>query len=60
MIKRLNDWWKRFGLGEILGMDLYGEKAAFGFFHDFTGLFVFALAFTGLLGVSKILEPKAK
>ena len=40
--------------------DLYGEKAAFGFFHDFTGLFVFALAFTGLLGVSKILEPKAK
>lgn len=36
--------------------DLYGEKVAFGFFHDFSGFFVFALAFSGLLGVSKILE----
>ncbi len=40
--------------------DLYGEKVAFGFFHDFTGLFVFALAFSGLLGVSKLVEAKTK
>lgn len=38
--------------------DLYGEKVAFGFFHDFTGFFVFAFAFAGLLGVSRILEPQ--
>lgn len=37
--------------------DLYGEKVAMGFFHDFSGFFVFAFAFAGLLGVSKILEP---
>lgn len=37
--------------------DLYGEKVAMGFFHDFSGFLVFAFAFTGLLGVSKILEP---
>ena len=38
--------------------DLYGEKAAMGFFHDFSGFFVFALAFIGLLWVYKVLEPK--
>ncbi|MEK7137958.1 MAG: penicillin-binding transpeptidase domain-containing protein, partial [Patescibacteria group bacterium] len=25
-IKKLNEWWSRFGLGEVLGIDLYGEK----------------------------------
>lgn len=25
-IKKLNDWWSRFGLGQTLGIDLYGEK----------------------------------
>lgn len=38
--------------------DLYGEKVAMGFFHDFTGFFVFAIAFAGLFGVSKMLEPR--
>lgn len=38
--------------------DLYGEKAAMGFFHDFTGFFVFAIAFAGLFGVSRIVEPR--
>jgi exosortase len=38
--------------------DLYGEKIAMGVFHDFMGLFVFAFAFLGLFGVSKIMEPK--
>lgn len=38
--------------------DLYGEKVAMGFFHDFTGFLVFAIAFTGLYAVSNILEPK--
>ncbi len=36
--------------------DLYGEKIAMGFFHDFSGFLVFAFAFGGLLGVSRILE----
>lgn len=36
--------------------DLYGEKVAMGFFHDFTGFLVFAVAFTGLYGVSRALE----
>ncbi len=36
--------------------DLYGEKIAMGFFHDFTGFLVFAFAFAGLFGVSRILE----
>ncbi|MDD5136042.1 MAG: exosortase/archaeosortase family protein [Candidatus Omnitrophica bacterium] len=38
--------------------DLYGEKVAMGFFHDFTGFLVFAVAFSGLYGVSRLLEPK--
>lgn len=38
--------------------DLYGEKAAMGFFHDFSGFFVFAFAFAGLWIVGKFLEPK--
>ncbi|MFA5145940.1 MAG: exosortase/archaeosortase family protein [Candidatus Omnitrophota bacterium] len=36
--------------------DLYGKNVAMGFFHDFTGFFVFAFAFVGLLAVSKALE----
>jgi exosortase len=39
--------------------DLYGEKVAMGFIHDFTGFLVFAIAFTGLFGVSKVLEKRA-
>ncbi|MFA6320568.1 MAG: exosortase/archaeosortase family protein [Candidatus Omnitrophota bacterium] len=38
--------------------DLYGEKVAMGFFHDFTGFLVFAIAFAGLYTVSNLLEPK--
>ncbi|MFH0764082.1 MAG: exosortase/archaeosortase family protein [Candidatus Omnitrophota bacterium] len=38
--------------------DLYGERAAMGFFHDFTGFLVFAIAFVGLFGVSRIVEPR--
>ena len=38
--------------------DLYGEKIATGFFHDFTGFLVFAFAFSGLYGVSRLLEIK--
>ncbi|MCG2704874.1 MAG: exosortase/archaeosortase family protein [Candidatus Omnitrophica bacterium] len=38
--------------------DLYGEKAAFGFFHDFSGFLVFALAFAGMLWMYKILENR--
>lgn len=38
--------------------DLYGEKAAMGFFHDFTGFLVFAVAFSGLYGMSRLLEAK--
>jgi len=36
--------------------DLYGEKAASGFFHDFSGFLVFAFAFIGLFLVGKMLE----
>jgi len=36
--------------------DLYGEEVAMGFFHDFLGFFVFAFAFAGLWGVSRVLE----
>jgi exosortase len=38
--------------------DLYGEKIAMGFFHDFSGYLLFAFAFTGLWIVGRILEPK--
>ncbi len=38
--------------------DLYGEKIAMGFFHDFSGFLVFAFAFLGLLAVGRILERK--
>ncbi len=38
--------------------DLYGEKIAMGFFHDFSGFFVFAFAFAGLWIVGRVLEPK--
>jgi len=37
--------------------DLYGEKIAMGFFHDFTGFLVFVFAFVGLWAVVRILEP---
>ena len=36
--------------------DLYGEKIAMGGFHDFMGFLVFAVAFGGLFGVSRLLE----
>jgi len=36
--------------------DLYGEKVAMGFFHDFTGFAMFGFAFTGLYMVSKALD----
>jgi len=38
--------------------DLYGEEIAMGFFHDFSGFFVFAFAFAGLWVVGRALEPK--
>jgi len=38
--------------------DLYGEKIAMGFFHDFSGYFMFAFAFTGLWMVGRALEGK--
>jgi exosortase len=36
--------------------DLYGQEAASGFFHDFSGFLVFAFAFVGLFIVGRILE----
>ncbi|MFH1245356.1 MAG: exosortase/archaeosortase family protein [Candidatus Omnitrophota bacterium] len=36
--------------------DLYGQKAALGFFHDFSGFLVFVFAFLGLFYAGKILE----
>jgi len=36
--------------------DLYGEKVAMGWFHDFSGFLVFALAFILLLAVSNLLQ----
>ncbi len=36
--------------------DLYGEKVAMGFFHDFSGFMVFVLAFLGLFAVNQVLE----
>lgn len=38
--------------------DLYGEKAAMGLFHDFTGFLVFGVAFVSLMAVGKLLEGK--
>ncbi len=38
--------------------DLYGQKIAMGFFHDFTGFFVFGLAFFAMLGISRALENR--
>lgn len=35
--------------------DLYGKKIAMGFFHDFSGFFMFGIAFLCLYGVSRIL-----
>ena len=38
--------------------DLYGEKAAMGKFHDFSGYMVFAVAFAGLYLVGSVLQGK--
>ena len=38
--------------------DLYGEKIAMGFFHDFSGFLVFAIAFLGLYSVGNTLKAK--
>jgi exosortase len=38
--------------------DLYGEKVAMGFFHDFSGFLLFGVAFTGLFIVSRALDTK--
>lgn len=40
--------------------DLYGGKAITGFFHDFSGFFVFAFAFTALLLVMRGLEKNER
>lgn len=37
--------------------DLYGEKIAMGFFHDFTGFLVFVFAFAGLWMVVRAIDP---
>ncbi len=38
--------------------DLYGEKVAMGFFHDFSGFLLFGVAFAGLFAVSRALEKE--
>lgn len=38
--------------------DLYGEKVAMGFFHDFTGYLVFIVAFASLYGVSQCVAER--
>ena len=38
--------------------DLYGEEVALGFFHNFSGFFVFGFAFMALFLVAKSLEAK--
>jgi exosortase len=40
--------------------DIYGEKVAMGFFHDFSGFLMFGLAFLGLYSISVALEGKDK
>lgn len=40
----------------ILAAYVYGEKAALGFFHDFTGMLVFVFAFIGLVGAARLLK----
>lgn len=40
----------------ILAAYVYGEKAALGFFHDFTGMLVFVFAFIGLVAVVRLLK----
>jgi len=39
--------------------DLYGEKVATGFVHDFSGFLVFGIAFLLLLGVLNLLQKEA-
>jgi len=36
--------------------DLYGQKIAMGYFHDFSGFLMFGIAFALLYGVSRMLE----
>jgi exosortase len=36
---------------------IYGKEKALGFFHDFSGLLVFVIAFVCLYGVGKVLSP---
>ena len=38
--------------------DLYGEAAATGFFHDFSGFIMFGVAFVGLFSISHVLEKR--
>lgn len=40
----------------LLAAYIYGEKAALGFFHDFTGMLVFVFAFIGMVIVVRILR----
>ena len=40
--------------------DLYGEKVALGFFHDFSGFLVFFFAFLGLFAVGRTLDADAR
>ena len=40
----------------ILVTYVYGEKAALGFFHDFTGMLVFVFAFIGLIIAARLLR----
>ncbi|MCM8814341.1 MAG: EpsI family protein [Candidatus Omnitrophica bacterium] len=35
---------------------VYGEKAAMGWFHDFSGMLVFLFAFAGLIGLRKVMS----
>ena len=38
--------------------DLYGEEVAMGFFHDFSGFLVFALAFIGFFVIGRKIEGR--
>ena len=43
---------------QLANWEIYGEKVSMGFFHDFSGFRVFALAFIALYGVSRGLERR--
>jgi exosortase len=40
----------------VLVTHIYGEEAAMGFIHDFTGVMVFVVGFLGFIAVSKLLR----